>query len=231
MSQYFTGSAYAWLEDTKVKCHNLVPMELTTKICDKIALGKPEHRRETRLSSKHGKENLNFLYFIGEGGKYAFQLLELDLCSKSLFGCPEKPDSAHMWCSLCIPRVPPHTTTCRRCCSGRGGLSILCTPGYLFIVSGYRYFSMQFCFTAIQIQLFSCLCRNCKCGIFPLKMVFRCLPSSRIAQAIHLRSQKEEEKKTLASSSQERRRWRSCVRPRPTDYLMFFCLDKKERRT
>ncbi len=39
--QYFAGSAYAWLEDTKVKCHNVVPMELATKICDKIALGKP----------------------------------------------------------------------------------------------------------------------------------------------------------------------------------------------
>ena len=35
-NQYFMGSAYGWLDDQDVHCYNVIPMEITQKICDSI---------------------------------------------------------------------------------------------------------------------------------------------------------------------------------------------------
>ncbi len=40
-NQFFMGSAYAWLRDSSVKCHNVVPMEIAQKICQNIKDGTP----------------------------------------------------------------------------------------------------------------------------------------------------------------------------------------------
>ena len=39
-SQYFMGSAYGWLDDQDVHCYNVIPMEITQKICEAIDAGR-----------------------------------------------------------------------------------------------------------------------------------------------------------------------------------------------
>ena len=39
-SQYFMGSAYGWLDDQDVHCYNVIPMEITQKICESIDAGR-----------------------------------------------------------------------------------------------------------------------------------------------------------------------------------------------
>lgn len=39
-NQYFMGSAYGWIDDQDVHCYNVIPMEVTQKICDAIAVNK-----------------------------------------------------------------------------------------------------------------------------------------------------------------------------------------------
>ena len=38
-NQYLMGSAYGWLDDQDVHCYNVIPMEVTQKICQSIAEG------------------------------------------------------------------------------------------------------------------------------------------------------------------------------------------------
>ena len=39
-NQYFMGSAYGWLDDRDVHCYNVIPMEITRKICESIENGR-----------------------------------------------------------------------------------------------------------------------------------------------------------------------------------------------
>lgn len=39
-NQYFMGSAYGWLDDQDVHCYNVIPMEITQKICESIDAGR-----------------------------------------------------------------------------------------------------------------------------------------------------------------------------------------------